>query len=200
MVVRRIENEDIKEVVGIHESAFKNFFLTILGSKFLTTYYNSVNRAEDGVLIGCFDDDKLVGFISGSLLCCGFNSRLIKNNLFSFCFVGISLFFSMPKALLRLKNNMRKEDANHEHEDNGNYVELSSIGVDPSCQGKGVGALLLMAFEDYCIKNNKKLITLTTDFYNNDNVVNFYKNNGYEVWYDFVSYPNRRMYKMRKDL
>lgn len=198
MEVKSISNNDIKDVVRIHEAAFKGFFLTTLGPKFLATYYKSVNKADDGILIGCYDDGVLVGFVSGSLLCSGFNSRLIKKNLFTFGWVGVSLLLTRPKALLRLKKNLEKEES--DQEDNGSYVELTSIGVDPSCQGKGTGGLLLKAFEDYCREKDQKLITLTTDYEGNDSVVRFYKGNGYEVWYDFLVYPDRRMYKMRKSL
>ena len=198
MEIERIDNNNIKDVVRIHESAFRNFFLTTLGPKFLATYYMAVNKNINGILLGCYDGDKLFGFCSGSLVCAGFNRTIIKDNLFSFCIVGINLLLTHPKALCRLKNNLEKEDLHCE--DDGNYAELASISVDPNYQGKGVGAILLNAIESYCRSKGCKMLTLTTDYEGNDVVIKFYQRNGYNIWYDFVTYPNRRMYKMRKEL
>lgn len=198
LIVKGVDTISIIDVVRIHEAAFKKFFLTTLGSKFLETYYKSVNNADDGILIGCYDEGKLVGFVSGSLLCAGFNKKLIKNNLITFSLVGLSLLFTNPKALLHLKKNLEKKDS--DHGDDGNYVELASIGVDPNCQGQGAGTKLLKEFENYCRKKNQRVITLTTDYEDNDGVLKFYQNNGFEPWYNFVTFPNRRMYKMRKML
>jgi len=197
MDVLDIHNKEIKEVVWIHKSAFKGFFLTELGDGFLSLYYKSVLNHKDGILLGCFDKYKLIGFCSGSLNCSGFNTKIIKENLLDFCLIGLKLLFTRPKALLRLRRNLEKEDSNH---DDGNYAELASIGVDLNFQGKGVGGMLLNAIENYCREKGCRILTLTTDYNENDEVVKFYQRNGYKIWYDFVTYPNRRMYKLRKEL
>ncbi len=51
------------------------------------------------------------------------------------------LLFTRPKALIRLAKNMTKSADGIE--DDGNYAELYSIGVSPTCQGQGVGSRLL---------------------------------------------------------
>ena len=43
-------------------------------------------------------------------------------------------------------------------------------------------------------------LSLTTDYYDNEQAVGFYKSQGYEVMYDFVTYPERRMYRLIKRL
>jgi hypothetical protein len=43
-------------------------------------------------------------------------------------------------------------------------------------------------------------MSLTTDFYNNIKTIEFYKGLGYNIYYDFIAYPNRKMYRMIKDL
>ena len=43
-------------------------------------------------------------------------------------------------------------------------------------------------------------ISLTTDYYNNEKTIAFYKKMGYAVLYEFVTYPNRKMYRMIKNL
>jgi len=45
-----------------------------------------------------------------------------------------------------------------------------------------------------------KYISLTTDYHNNEKVVDFYLKSNYKVLNEFISYPNRKMYKMIKML
>ena len=55
-------------------------------------------------------------------------------------------------------------------------------------------------FEEKAFIGGSKRITLTTDYNNNERVVAFYKKSGYRIYYDFITYPNRKMYKLIKDL
>lgn len=198
MKIKEIDNSSIEDVVRIHEVAFKGFFLTALGPKFLSVYYKAVNNNCDGIIRGYYDRDKLIGYCSGSLKCRGFNTKIIKENFFRFCLIGIYLLFTRPAALLRLQRNLEKEGLNHN--DDGDYAELTSIGVDPDRQGLGIGKKLLTALENDVRGKNVYKLSLTTDYYNNDKVVSFYKSLGYSIWYDFETYPHRRMYRMIKNL
>lgn len=40
--------------------------------------------------------------------------------------------------------------------------------------------------------------SLTTDYDNNESAVGFYLSMGYETLYEFVTYPNRKMYRFIK--
>jgi ribosomal protein S18 acetylase RimI-like enzyme len=84
--------------------------------------------------------------------------------------------------------------------DKKDYAELLSIAVLPSLKGMGYGKLLLEKFEVRARNIGISSCVLTTDFYDNDGVIKFYKSNNYEIYYDFITYPNRRMYKMIKKL
>jgi len=192
-----IDKKDIKEVVRIHKSAFKGFFLTELGDDFLSLYYKSVLNYRGAILLGCFEDDKLLGFCAATILSNGFNARLIKSNLINFYLIGLKILFTKPNAIIRLFHNFSKKSSEI---DDGLYSELLSIGVDPNCQGKGVGKILLTVLESLLKDNNISKLSLTTDFYDNDKAISFYKSLGYSVFYDFVTYPNRRMYRMIKNL
>ena len=57
---------------------------------------------------------------------------------------------------------------------------LLSICVDPSSKTRGHGKLLLSNFEKVAFKFSS-LLSLTTDAENNDSVISFYVNNGYEL-------------------
>jgi ribosomal protein S18 acetylase RimI-like enzyme len=115
----------------------------------------------------------------------------------AFLFQGIVILFSKPRALWRLVKNMEK---NKIRIDDGLYAELLSIAVSPNVKGLGIGKELISHFEAEAKVRGCKKIALTTDYYNNDDVVAFYKKSGYKVFYEFTTYPNRKMYKLIKKL
>lgn len=198
MEIRIISKEQINKVVLIHKQAFNDFFLTQLGDDFLNTYYACFRKSQNGILLGFFENNELCGFCASTTLSKGFNTQLIKKNLIPFSWVGIKLFFLNPKALIRLLKNFTKK--NSAIDDKGDYAELFSIGVTPSMQGKGIGRQLLTYLENELLLKNCNEITLTTDYYDNEKSINFYKNIGYSIFYEFIAYPNRKMYRMNKIL
>jgi ribosomal protein S18 acetylase RimI-like enzyme len=196
---RRLTSKDIPAVTEIHLKAFNDFFLSQLGEKFLTIYYKCFLDCPTGFGVGIFSDDNiLLGFSVVTTQAKGFNKRLFVSNFYPFFKIGTKLAFTKPGALIRLMKNMTKR-ANVNFDD-GEYAELFSIGVDPGKQGLGIGKMLLEDTEALAVEEGCTRITLTTDYCNNENVINFYTNMGYSVFYDFVAYPNRKMYKMIKKL
>lgn len=189
---------DIDAVVSIHQQAFPDFFLTSLGAGFLKLYYKSVLTHPRGILLVSENESGVIGFCAGTMLSAGFNSRLIKANPFKFTVEGVKVLFTKPVALWHLYKNMSKEDSSIG--DKGEYAELLSIGVNPNTQRTGAGKAMLIALEEEVKKRDGKELSLTTDFYDNEKAIGFYHSLGYEEWYDFVTYPDRRMYRMIKKL
>ena len=107
------------------------------------------------------------------------------------------LLFTKPSALIRLFKNLTKLN---NIDDKGNYAELLSIGVSPDQTGFGIGQSLLVEFENQVREKGINSITLTTDADSNDSVLRFYKKSGYTVYYDFETFPNRKMLKLIKEL
>lgn len=190
---------DIDGIVKIHQEAFRDFFLTSLGEDFLKLYYSTFVNSKNGVVYCAKKRDNIVGFSATSYESHGFNSKLIKRNLLDYGLIAVKLLFSQPKSILRLARNLNKESKNSSIKDDGLYAELYSIAVSPDCQGEGVGRFLLTVTEEDVRDHNNK-ISLTTDYYNNDKTIAFYKALGYQEYYDFVTYPNRRMWRMIKEL
>lgn len=190
--------QDVKQIRNVHLRAFQNFFLTELGGYFLDTYYNAVIKYHGSVAYCAYtDDNKLVGFVTGCYSSIGYNKKLLFSSFFSFLNVTIIILFTKPKALYRLFNNMSKKS---NPVDQGNYAELLSISVDPDYSGNGIGKKLIELFEEDVKYNGVTEIALTTDYYNNCKVIDFYFKNGFQVYYDFVTYPYRRMYKLIKKI
>ena len=196
---RRSKVSDSNQIAKIHMECFSNFFLTSLGYSFLKTYYRSCTNNKEAISICAVnkDDNKLLGFAVGCLNSKGFNKRLILSNLLEYSYRSIILLFTKPIALIRLLKNLEK---NNNKNDKGNYAELLSIGVSPDHEGLGIGKKLLFEFENQITAKGIKLMTLTTDADFNDSVLKFYKKSGYSVYYDFETFPKRKMLKLIKEL
>ena len=198
IAIQKATINDIDAIVSIHEAAFPDFFLTQLGTAFLKLYYKSVMKHKVGMLLICKMDGDTIGLCAGTIISAGFNTRLVKANLFQFGWESVKILFSKPMGLIRLMKNMNKEDSSVG--DDGNYAELLSIAVDPKVQRSGAGKAMLSELEKVMKEKGGERLSLTTDYEDNDKAVSFYKSLGYEPWYDFVTYPNRKMWRMIKKL
>ena len=196
--IREALPTDIERIVEVHNVAFKDFFLTSLGCRFLALYYRSVLRHPRGILLVSDKGEGVIGFCAGTLLSAGFNSCLIKSNFRSYVIDGLKLLITNPISLWHLFKNFSKENSNVG--DKGEYAELLSIAVDPNTQRSGAGRSMLLALEEEVKKRGGKQLSLTTDYNDNEKAIGFYHSLGYREWYDFVTYPNRRMYRLIKDI
>ncbi|GAB1474505.1 GNAT family N-acetyltransferase [Bacteroidota bacterium] len=197
MLYRRASIEDFNQISLVHINSFKGLFLTELGVNFLNLYYKSVLRSESTISVCATDNELVIGFVVGCKQSKGYNKSLLLNNFFSFFTFTVITLFTKPKKIIRLIRNFSKIK---KPSDDGIYSEILSIAVLPNYTGQGVGDKLVIEFEKIVKEENLKKITLTTDYYNNDSVISFYKKNGYSIFYDFITYPNRRMYKLIKNL
>lgn len=198
MKYRIVKSTECESLAKIHLEAFGDFFLTSLGYSFLRTYYQACLESKDVINVCAVNEqDEIIGFSIGNILSQGFHKRLLLKNFHKFFIQGIFILFSRPKALFRLANNLEK---NNFTDDNGRYAELLSIGVLPTYNGQGIGKELIKIFERAAINRGCSQIALTTDFYENSKVLEFYKSTGYKVFYEFITYPNRKMYKLKKCL
>jgi ribosomal protein S18 acetylase RimI-like enzyme len=196
MEIRDLNISEVKKIVEVHEKSFKGFFLTSLGGKFLQTYYTSCVNNSMTVGIGLFDNyGNLHGFATGTVQSLGYHKNLFLQSPLAFLKSILYVSVRRPKIILRLAKNMNKKS---DKKDDKQYAELLSIAVMPNSKGSGHGKILLEEFEKKVKNRGASKIALTTDFENNDSVVNFYKKGGYEIYYDFIAYPNRHMYKLIK--
>lgn len=198
MIIRKATINDVDTIVEIHLNAFEGFFLTSLGAEFLRFYYSCFVRSNETVTMIAEENGVIYGFSASSKFCKGFNSRLIKSNLIAFGLLSFKLLLIKPISLLHLVKNLSKKGENVI--DNEDYAELYSIGVCKSAQGKGVGKMLLLKSEQVMKEEGVTRVSLTTDFDNNEQAVGFYHSMGYETLYEFVTYPNRKMYRLIKIL
>jgi len=198
MIIKKINKLDLDSLVKVHLSAFDGFFLSSLGQQFLHVYYASCLKDQLTVALGIFDDsEKLIGFATGSIKAKGYHKRILINNIIAFLLSITLKFLKNPKILLRLIKNLNKNVAKN---DIGDYAELLSIAIYPEYSGLGYGKVILDKFEKEVKLKGATKIALTTDLNNNDKALTFYCKCGYKPFYEFVTYPNRKMIKMIKNV
>lgn len=196
--IKTISKTQIPEVVKIHKTSFDGFFLTCLGDDFLILYYETVLNNTNGIILGAYLSDELAGFCCASKISRGFNKTLIVDNLIQYSIIALKLIFTKPLALFRLYKNLTKKNPNLT--DNGEYAELLSIAVNTDYQGAGIGKKIIEKLELELLKYNCSELSLTTDFYNNERTIKFYNGLGYEVLYEFIAWPERKMLRMIKKI
>lgn len=198
MIYRKANTNDFKILAKIHSLAFSDFFLTSLGIKFLETYYKTCLQDINSIAVCAVDENGVIqGFATGSFKAAGYHRRLFLKKPFRFLMAALRSVISNPSVLIRLAKNL---DKNPSKNDDRIYAELLSIAILPQLKGSGAGKALLELFEEDVQKSGGKKIALTTDYDNNERVIAFYRKCGYEIYYDFITYPDRHMYKMIKAL
>jgi len=201
MEVKKAELSNLDDIVKVHLHSFPGFFLTSLGYKFLFQYYKIY--IQNGHIAFVLEDKGLIeGFVVGTNSSERFYKDL-KSNILFFLVPVLSNLFN-PKLLTKIFNRacsiFFKKRVNNELEKYVDQNELTSIGVMPTDQNKGIGTLLLSTYEDYCLTNNVNSIYLTTDADNNEPALNFYKKNGFKVDLRFYQGKGRKMFSLTKKL
>lgn len=197
--IRKGTKKDIDRLIDLHLSSFNGFFMATLGAPFLKQYYKAALKSKRTICLFLTDNENNdLGFVIGRYETKGYLKHLIKINLLGFGLIAIRLLFARPNALQRLINNLSKKSV--QIVDTQEYAEIGLIGVDPSYQNTGAGYKLLCEFENKLKSKNVKLLSLTTDKDDNDNVLKTYKRWGFSIMYEFITYPNRSMYRLIKEL
>jgi len=184
-----LTRKEAKNVSQLHYDAFKGFFLTSLGKPFLEVFYKSIIEDEDRIAVGLFENENLIAFAVGTRRKAGFYSRILKKNIIRMIWAAIPKLVSSPTTIFRLFKSLKSSGQfDQKILESGT---LLSICVCPKETGRGLGTMVLKAFEGIAF-NECSSISLTTDHFDNDYVNNFYQTNQYEL-YDVFLQDKRRM-------
>jgi ribosomal protein S18 acetylase RimI-like enzyme len=199
MIIRKATLSDLAGIVNVHLLAFPHFFLTSLGRDFLVQYYKIYIKYSHIAYVA-EENSAIEGFVVGSNNSASFYKDL-KKEVRHFIFpilanmINIQLF---KKILRRVIAVFFKKKVNASLKSYDNLNELTSIGVMPNDQSRGLGSQLLEKYEQYCNCIGIEGITLTTDAENNKNVLKFYEKSGYLIDQTFVQDETRTMYSLVK--
>ena len=197
IAIREVKSEKkelINDIVSIHLNTFTGFFLTFMGRGFLNQMYRSYCDHDESGLLVAEEDGKAVGFLAYSGNFSGLYKYMIKTRLIPFGWYSVGAFFRRPSAFIHIiKAFLKPSEVKRDEK----YVELSSIGVDPTIKSKGVGSLLIDELKKIVDFNKFAYITLETDAVNNDGAIHFYEKNGFVRERMYETDEGRKMFEYR---
>lgn len=184
----------LNSIVTIHLNTFQGFFLTFMGKGFLTLMYKSYAEYDESGILTAFENERPVGFLAYSGDLSGLYKYMIKKRLIPFAWYSLLAFLRKPAIFMRLVRALLKPGESERQE---SYVELASIGVDPSVKSKGIGSGLIDALKSQVDFSKYAYITLETDAENNDAANCFYRKNGFVLEREFETNEGRKMFEYR---
>ncbi len=197
-MIRKMQSQDIAAVVKIHADSFPNFFLTVLGERFLALYYANVQTAREGVcLVFVPEDGRVAGFAVGAASPRLFYSNLLKSNCVKFMLASVGAALKRPAIIPRLFRALTYSADVPEGDD---VAGLFSLAVLPEGQKQGGGKALVEAFAAECRRRGVKKIYLTTDAVGNDPVNRFYIRQGFRLEKQYATPEKRVMNKYWLDV
>ena len=180
ITIRKVESNEkklINEIVTIHLKTFDGFFLTFMGRGFLNQMYISYCKHKDSNLLVAEDNNQSIGFLAYSSDFSGLYKFMLKTRLIQFAWYSLGAFFRKPTAFMHIiRAFLKPSEAKREDE----YVELSSIGVDPKLKSKGVGSSMIDKLKEIVDFSKFSYITLETDAIDNEGAICFYEKNGFK--------------------
>ena len=178
--IRKMSNADLEEVVQVHIRAFPGFFLTLMGRQFLFNLYTSFLSDDHSICKVAVKDSLVLGFIVGNLDPDNFFRKMLLKKGYLFFLNSVNALVRNPVMVSqKLLYALRYRGDHPVKYKNG--ALLSSIGVDPDLELKGIGSHLVKAFCDEAFKGGSDVVYLTTDKSGNENVNLFYKKNGFRL-------------------
>jgi len=186
MIVRRMRRDDLDAVVAIHLAAFPNFFLTFLGPRFLSVFYDAV--MHDGIALIATENDRVAGFVAGMLESKSFYRRLWRKRFLHVAIAILPTVLRHPSTLLRVA---RRGVGRAFQPASG--AELMSLAVHPRDQHHGVGRVLVEAFIASVHDAGMESLWLITDAADNDAVQKFYETLGFTLRRSFTNAEGRAL-------
>lgn len=190
-MITSMSKNDVAAVVKVHLASFPGFFLSYLGPRFLSLYYDGICSAPEGIAFSYLNGSGApAGFVAGSSNPRGFYSRLLKEDWLRFALASVGAVLRRPSAILRVARGLLHPASNPVGAD---VAGLFSIGVLPELQGTGAGKKLVEAFLAEARRRGCKRVFLTTDHDDNESVNLFYQKLGFTLERQYETPEGRRM-------
>lgn len=171
--------EHLREILNVHKEAFRGFFLTRLGDRFLLRYYRTVLYHPGSCLLVAQRDREVIGFVAGFCRRGEFY-RALNAQRFALLrdLLGHILFHPslIPRLVLDYRLSTLRASAGAD-----DACELASLGVRTRSMGGGVGRALVQRFVTTAFQRGAACVTLTTDACNNERTNAFYQRTGFRL-------------------
>lgn len=198
MIEHRISQADAVPLARIHQAAFPDFFLSRLGEPFLVQFYLGYVTDPTAVIVISRDSSgRPQGVVVGTTDPVGFFGRLLRRRLLGFVGASVRATLKDPRVAPRLLSAVTYRGDNPPGREG---ALLSSICVDPSLSGQGIGSTLIRSWTQRARAKGAELAFLTTDAVGNDAVNAWYRREGWVLSDRFISHGDRPMNRYEYDL
>ncbi len=193
MEIRAINlKEDLHQIVRLHIQAFPGFFMTEMGEAFIQEYYQAVFDFPENLSLVAIQNNEILGFVVGFGNPEAFY-KFYRSRRWRLIPIIFRSIIRNPRLIGRVLENLKRVSS---HTGDNSEVELSSIGVNPSLSGGGIGQYLIKAFVDVIRQRPYRSVYLTTDAEENERVNLFYVKQGFSLERTFLS-GTRKMNQYR---
>ncbi|WP_266157807.1 GNAT family N-acetyltransferase [Dyella silvatica] len=133
------KREIYRRVAELHIANIDQGFLSSLGVGFLSLLYQAIDEGEDSVLLTVESDDRVVGFVAGSMGMGPVYRRMLRHAPR----LALALLPSVlsPRRVWRIIEILRYSRG-HAQASSWPRAELLSIALDPACRGRDMAAAL----------------------------------------------------------
>ncbi|PFG39017.1 ribosomal protein S18 acetylase RimI-like enzyme [Georgenia soli] len=177
MTLAPLAHEDAGPAAELHISAFPDFFLSRLGSRFLREFYAGFANDPTAITVVAHDPEgNIVGIAVGTTEPRGFFKRLLIRQWAGFVIASIGAAVAHPAAIPRL---LRAVAYRGDVGDRTDGALLSSIFVNSTHRGTGAGGQLLEEWTTAAARKSADKAFLITDALENDAVNSFYVRHGW---------------------
>jgi ribosomal protein S18 acetylase RimI-like enzyme len=198
--VRAGRSEDVAGVVEAHLSAFPGYFLSLLGPRFLRSFYAAFLTDREGILLVTDDPaGRVQGFLAGARDPAGYFARLKFRSAVALGLAALPALLRHPRRtaerlLAALVYRGERPDGLP-----GHWL-LSSLGVRADAAGRGLGAALVERFCDDARGAGARGIYLVTDGEDNAAALRFYGRIGFVEHSAWVRRDGRRLLLLKRSL
>jgi len=198
-LLRKLDVNDIGEMVRIHRLAFPESAWTKLGGKVVEEYYRWHLLGPHPIVkaSGAFVEDKCAGFCVSGIFNASTSGFISKNRTMLISrlalrpwLVADPVFFGKIRSGIGIVRRFDKRRRSRSHAGPSALVDsfgVLSIAVDPGRQGLGIGQLLMIDAENAAIEQNFSKMDLTVNPGNHGGI-RFYERLGWtkavqhDVW------------------
>jgi len=190
--IETLRPQHLDEVVEVHLRAFKGFFVSFLGPKFLKEFYRSLSEDPEGIAFVALQENtnRVLGSVAGPLRPAGYFKALLKRRWWAF---GLSCIRAILRRPSILKRVLRAAFYRGDAAEGPPRALLTAISVLPETQGQGVGKALMDAFACEVRRRGGRGCFLTTDAQGNEAVNRFYAVCGWRLESTFTRPDGRTM-------
>ncbi len=177
ITVREFEPQDLKATVSIHRATLGYTLNSCLGESHLAAMYSNMAQQRGAYVGVALQGDQRVGIVSGTVDLDQARAQLLRSFAVSHWLFILSRMLLHPVLLREWWNG---NVIGRPVYDGGIEVRaiLTTIAVDPACQGQGIGRRLVEALETYFAQHAVPIYRLDT-LVENQQARDFYRRIGF---------------------